>query len=126
MGGRGGSSGIDGAKETAFSVTMNGETTEYKFTKKGKQNYFQRGIGGRIEETPLNMSASEFRRRAESNGATVNKMSVSSWNKTEKAREIEHANRPDYELGMGLKDNSEYRKTARRNRLMTRAMKRKR
>lgn len=126
MGGRGGSSGIDGAKETAFSVTMNGETTEYKFTRKGKQNYFQRGIGGRIEETPLNMSASEFRRRAESNGATVNKMSVSSWNKTEKAREIEHANRPDYELGMGLKDNSEYRKTARRNRLMTRAMKRKR
>lgn len=126
MGGRGGSSGIDRAKETAFSVTMNGETTEYKFTKKGKQNYFQRGIGGRIEETPLNMSASEFRRRAESNGATVNKMSVSSWNKTEKSREIEHANRPDYELGMGLKDNSEYRKTARRNRLMTRAMKRKR
>ena len=126
MGGRGGSSGIDGAKETAFSVTMNGETTEYKFTRNGKQNYFQRGIGGRIEETPLNMSASEFRRRAESNGATVNKMSVSSWNKTEKAREIEHANRPDYELGMGLKDNSEYRKTARRNRLMTRAMKRKR
>lgn len=34
MGGRGGSSGIGGAKETAFSVTMNGETTEYKFTKK--------------------------------------------------------------------------------------------
>lgn len=126
MGGRGGSSGIDGAKETAFSVTMNGETTEYKFTRNGNQNYFQRGIGGRIEETPLNMSASEFRRRAESNGATVNKMSVSSWNKTEKAREIERANRPDYELGMGLKDNSEYRKTARRNRLMTRAMKRKR
>lgn len=125
MGGRGGSSGIGEGKETAFSVTMNGETTEYKFTRKGKQNYFQRGIGGRIEETPLNMSASEFRRRAESNGATVNKMSVSSWNKTEKAREIEHANRPDYELGMGLKDNSAYRKTARRNRLMTRAMKRK-
>ena len=34
MGGRGGSSGIGGAKETAFSVTMNGKTTEYKFTKK--------------------------------------------------------------------------------------------
>lgn len=126
MGGRGGSSGMGGAKETAFSVTMNGETTEYKFTRKGKQNYFQRGIGGHIEETPLNMSASEFRKRVESNGATVKKMSVSSWNKTEKARKIEHANRPDYELGMGLKDNSAYRKTARRNRLMTRAMKRKR
>ena len=38
----------------------------------------------------------------------------------------EAINRPDYELGMGLKDNSAYRKTARRNRLMTRAMKRKR
>nr|DAI72283.1 MAG TPA: hypothetical protein [Caudoviricetes sp.] len=123
MGGRG---GIGGAKETAFSVTMNGETTEYKFTKKGKQNYFQRGIGGHIEETPLNMSASEFRKRVESNGATVKKMSVSSWNKTEKAREIEHMNRPDYELGMGLKDNSAYRKKARRDRLTTRMMKRKR
>lgn len=126
MGGRGGSSGLSGTKETAFSITMNGETTEYKFTRKGKQNYYQRGIGGHVEETPLNMSASEFRKRVESNGATVKKMSVSSWNKTEKAREIEHANRPDYELGMGLKDNSAYRKTARRNRLMTRAMKRKR
>lgn len=126
MGGRGGSSGLSGTKETAFSVTMNGETTEYKFTRKGKQNYYQRGIGGRIEETPLNMSASEFRKRVESNDATVKKMSVSSWNKTEKAREIEYFNRPDYELGIGLKDNSAYRKTARRNRLMTRAMKRKR
>lgn len=126
MGGRGGSSGLSGTKETTFSVTMNGETTEYKFTRKGKQNYYQRGIGGRIEETPLNMSASEFRKRVESNGATVKKMSVSSWNKTEKAREIEYFNRPDYELGIGLKDNSAYRKTARRNRLMTRAMKRKR
>lgn len=94
--------------------------------KKGKQNYFQRGIGGHIEETPLNMSASEFRKRVESNGATVKKMSVSSWNKTEKAREIEHMNRPDYELGMGLKDNSAYRKKARRDRLTTRMMKRKR
>jgi hypothetical protein len=126
MGERGGSSGLSGTKETAFSVTMNGETTEYKFTRKGKQNYYQRGIGGRIEETPLNISASEFRKRVESNGATVKKMSVSSWNKTEKAREIEYFNRPDYELGIGLKDNSAYRKTARRNRLMTRAMKRKR
>ena len=126
MGGRGGSSGLSGTKETAFSVTMNGETTEYKFTRKGKQNYYQRGIGGHVEETPLNISASEFRKRVESNGATVKKMSVSSWNKTEKAREIEYFNRPDYELGIGLKDNSAYRKTARRNRLMTRAMKRKR
>lgn len=37
MGGRGGSSGLSGAKETAFSVTMNGETTEYKFTKKANR-----------------------------------------------------------------------------------------
>lgn len=126
MGGRGGSSGLSGAKETAFSVTMNGETTEYKFTRKGKQNYYQRGIGGHVEEAPLNMSASEFRKRVESNGATVRKISVSSWNKAEKAREIEHANRPDYELGVGMKDNSAYRKTARRNRIINRTMKRKR
>jgi len=126
MGGRGGSSDIGGgSKETAFSVTKDGETTEYKFTRKGNQNFIQRGIGGNIEESPLNMSASEFRRRVESNGATVKKMSVSGWNKTEKAREKEHVNRPDYELGVGLKDNSAYRKTARRNRIMTRAMKRK-
>lgn len=125
MGGRGGSSGLNGNSETAFSVTRDNETVQYKFIKRGSQNYIQRGIGGEIDESPLNMSASEFRRRVESNGATVKKMSVSGWNKTEKAREKEHANRPDYELGVGLKDNSAYRKTARRNRIMTRAMKRK-
>lgn len=126
MGGRGSSSGINRElKETAFSVTKNGETQKYKFYKKGSQNYIQRGIGGEIEEAPSNMSASEFRKRVESNGYTVKKINVSDWNKTERTREREHAKRPDYELGMGLKDNSAYRKTARINRINNRVMKRK-
>ena len=126
MGGRGGSSGLNGNSETAFSVTRDNETVQYKFIKRGSQNYIQRGIGGKIDESPLNMSASEFRRRVESNGATTKNLSVSNWNKIEAKRAEEHANRPDYQLGVGLEDNREYRKTARRNRTINRVMKRKR
>ena len=107
MGGRGSNSNLGGGsgsglKTTGLDVTHNGETTRYYFTSKDGQNYYQRGISGTPEPTPLNMSAKEFRQRVESNGAT-----------------------PDYELGIGLKDNSAYRRTARKNRVMNRVMKRK-
>lgn len=124
MGGRGGNSGISRGNIQAFSVTKDSETTQYKFFAKGSKNYIQRGIGGRVEESPLNMSAAEFRRRVESNGGTVKKLSVSEWDKKEKAMEKAHRNRPDYELGVGLKDNSAYRKKARKDRIINRSMKR--
>lgn len=124
MGGRGASS-EGGMKQTAFSVTdKNGEVRQYKITKVGNKNFIQRGIGNIPEDSPLNMTASEFRRRAESNGNIVKKISVSNWNKEEKARAEEQAHRPDYALGMGLKDNRSYRKQARINRSSDRAVKR--
>lgn len=83
MGGRGGSSGISpgggtGNKYTGLDVTTkDGETTRYYFTKSGGVNYYQRGIGGMPEPTPLNMSVKEFRDRVEKSGASVRELSSS-------------------------------------------------
>ena len=130
MGGRGGSSNFGGgsggsSKTTGLDVTHNGETTRYYFTSKDGQNYYQRGISGTPEPTPLNMSAKEFQKRMESNGATTKAISNAEYKKAEKAHQTERANRPDYELGVGLADNSAYRRTARKNRIINRAMKKK-
>lgn len=75
MGGRGGSSGIRGSG--GFDVTKDGQTTRYYFSSKNGTNYYQRGIGGTPEPTPLNMSASEFRKRVQAGGASVKNVSAS-------------------------------------------------
>ena len=130
MGGRGSNSNLGGGsgsglKTTGLDVMHNGETTRYYFTSKDGQNYYQRGISGTPEPTPLNMSAKEIRQRVESNGATTKAVSNAEYKKAEKAYQKERDSRPDYELGIGLKDNSAYRRTARKNRVMNRVMKRK-
>ena len=68
MGGRGSNSNLGGGsgsglKTTGLDVTHNGETTRYYFTSKDGQNYYQRGISGTPEPTPLNMSAKEGKRQ---------------------------------------------------------------
>lgn len=75
MGGRGGLSGIGGSG--GFDVTKDGQTTRYYFSSKNGTNYYQRGIGGTPEPTPLNMSASEFRKRVQAGGASVKNVSAS-------------------------------------------------
>ena len=85
MGGRGGSSGMGSGGSGGFDVTRNGETTRYYFSSKKGQHYYQVGIGGMPQPTPMNMSASEFRKRATSNGATVKSVSASERRKDEKA-----------------------------------------
>lgn len=75
MGGRGGSSGIGSGGSSGFDVTRNGETTRYYFSSKNGQHYYQVGIGGAPQPTPLNMTANEFRKRVASNGATVRNIS---------------------------------------------------
>lgn len=82
MGGRGGSSGIsaksDNLRRTGLDVTTKGgKTTRYYFTNNAGENYYQRGIGGTPNPTPLNMSAQEFRDRAEKSGASVRQLSSS-------------------------------------------------
>ena len=77
MGGRGGSSGVSGTGKTkGFDVTANGETTRYYFSSHGGTNYYQRGIDGMPEPTPLNMTAKQFRERVESNGAIAKTISA--------------------------------------------------
>ncbi len=85
MGGRGGSSGIGSGGSSGFDVTRNGETTRYYFSNKNGRHYYQIGIGGAPQPTPLNMSASEFKKRVTSNGATVKILSASERRKDQKA-----------------------------------------
>lgn len=85
MGGRGGSSGIGSSGSSGFDVTSNGKTTRYYFTSKNGQHYYQVGIGGTPQPAPLNMSASEFKKRVTSNGATVKNLSMSERRKDQKA-----------------------------------------
>lgn len=81
MGGRGSASNISGA--SGLDVTYGQETTRYYFTSREGVNYYQRGFSGMPEQTPQNMSASEFRKRVESNGATTKSVSVSERQKDE-------------------------------------------
>lgn len=85
MGGRGGSSGIGSGGSSGFDVTSNGKTTRYYFTSRNGQHYYQVGIGGTPQPTPLNMSAGEFKKRVTSNGATVKNLSASERRKDQKA-----------------------------------------
>ena len=86
MGGRGGTSGING-KESGLDVTVEGKTTRYYFTSANGQNYYQRGVGGVPEPAPANMSAREFRRRVESNGGITKTVSGAAYRQDQKAYE---------------------------------------
>lgn len=100
MGGRGGTSGISprggagsGNKYTGLDVTTkDGETIRYYFTKSDGVNYYQRGVEGMPEPTPMNMSAAEFRKRVESNGAIAKPVTS---REQEKDRNISETNRKE-------------------------------
>lgn len=83
MGGRGGSSGIRARENGGLDVTKDGQTTRYYFSSQNGTNYYQRGIGGTPQPTPMNMSAAEFRRRVEAGGAVTKAVSGA-----EKSKEI--------------------------------------
>lgn len=85
MGGRGSSGGI--SKAVGLKVTKNGQTITYYFYRMDGKNYYQRGLEEFPEETPNNMSMSEFKRRVISNGATVKDISAAEKRKSEIARE---------------------------------------
>ena len=85
MGGRGGSSGIGTGGNAGLDVTRDGQTTRYYFSNRNGTNYYQRGIGGRPEPTPANMSAKEFKQRVESNGATTKSVSGTERSKEQKS-----------------------------------------
>lgn len=88
MGGRGSSSRMSGGV-SGLSVKVQGETTNYYFTKVNGQNFYQRGVGGIPEPTPQNMSPDEFRRRVEANGAEVKTITASQRSKEEVERKAD-------------------------------------
>lgn len=83
MGGRGSASGISSGGVRGITVTRDGESTDYYFTTRNGTHYYQRGISGKPNPTPQNMSMSEFRSRVESNGANVKVISESKRRKAE-------------------------------------------
>lgn len=87
MGGRGAASGAGGSG--GLEVTKDGQTTRYYFESRNGVNYYQRGIGGTPEPTPMNMTAKEFRRRVEAGGASTRGISSAEKAREQKARKAE-------------------------------------
>lgn len=124
MGGRGGSSSFSG-KTTGIDVTSNGDTTRYYFTNNGGTNYYQRGVSGSPEPTPMNMSAQEFRRRVQANGATVRSVSAATMRAEQKKYASERKAANDLLDKHDVQNNS-MRKGSRANIVASRVVKRKR
>lgn len=87
MGGRGAASGAGGSG--GLEVTKDGQTTRYYFESRNGVNYYQRGIGGTPEPTPMNMTAKEFRRRVEAGGVSTRGISSAEKVREQKARKAE-------------------------------------
>lgn len=133
MGGRGGSSGNGisarisgfGSKEYGINVTAkDGVKTNYIVQELGGTTYVSRDLYTSPEPFPI--SGKEIVKRAMANGANVTLVTPSEMKKKRETFSKELANKPDYELGMGVPwSNASYRKTARTNRINTRASRRK-
>lgn len=116
----GGSSRISG-----LDVTLNGETTRYYFTKSGSQNYYQRGVDGTPEPTPLNMSAKEFRDRVEKSGASVREVSSAERRSDEDDYKRDRASTNKFLNAADVQDRT-MKRGSKANRLASRIAKRKR
>ncbi len=130
MGGRGGKSGISakssGSGYTGLDVTTkDGETTRYYFTSNAGENYYQRGIGGNPEPTPLNMSAKEFRDRVEKSGASVREVSSAERRSDEDDYKRDRASTNKFLNAADVQDRT-MKRGSKANRLASRIAKRKR
>ena len=95
MGGRGSKSSFSnsgngrnnsGLMESGIDVTVNGQTTRYYFAKSKGVNYYQEGVSGIPQPTPLNMSAAQFKHRVLSHGATVKDVTADEYKADMKAQ----------------------------------------
>lgn len=123
MGGRGANSGIAKNKNIAavFITGSDGKTRGYR----------QRA--GRIvaydnpaKALPTKISLDEFAEKARASGATVQTYTRREAAEMDRTYWEKRAKTPDYELGVGVEDNRQNRKAARRSSLAMRAAKRKR
>lgn len=109
-----------------ISVTAHGETTTLFFDGKG---HMQSQIGGIPSPVPGGRTSADVVRINKEKGYKVEIITPAQYNKKEEARKADREARAniDYELGVGVPwGNSEYRKTARRNRMINRAQKKNR
>lgn len=130
MGGRGGKSGISakssGSGYTGLDVTTkDGETIRYYFTSNAGENYYQRGIGGNPEPTPLNMSVKEFRDRVEKSGASVREVSSAERRSDEDDYKRDRASTNKFLNTADVQDRT-MKRGSKANRLASRIAKRKR
>lgn len=124
MGGRGGSSGLTSGKIQAIEVDYgNGSRSSFRLHSNGRVTDID-NFGE--QKNTNNLSLEEITKRARDNGYSVKTYTSSDLKDRDEKRRKERENRPDYELGVGVPwGNAEYRKTARRNRISTRAQRRK-
>ncbi len=110
MGGRGGNSGMAG-KNTGFSYKRGNRTVTVQRTAAGVTL-----VDGRPSKVDFNTLRKNMSQKDGFKNLTAADL--------QKARERRYENHKghDYELGVGMKNNSEYRKTARSNRLINRTM----
>lgn len=121
MGGRGGSSGISAGQGKIKAIVIdygNGRMSSFRLHPNGLVT----DIDDFAEQKNTNkLTLAEIADRAVENGYSVMSFTQSQLNERDKKRKDSRANRPDYELGIGVPwGNKEYRKTARRNRINTR------
>lgn len=116
-----GMGGGGGSRSTASVVVDygGGRRTEYRRTPDGRLFNETRG-----EVMNSRMSLDEVADRARNSGYGVETYNSRQTRERDAQRARENANRPDYELGVGMEDNRAYRRTARMNRLASRAMRR--
>ena len=118
--GRGSSGAGSGVKSVV--VDYGSEAVEYR---KGPNGTVYNWTSGTALESKLSLA--EIAARARDNGYTVETYNAKQTAERDQAYNAERATRPDYELGYGVPGgNREYRKTARRNRINSRAQKRRR
>lgn len=93
---------------------------------------YRKGPGGRLfnmtnnTELATKTKLADLAKRARENGYNVETFNAKQTAERDEARREESRRKPDYELGYGVPGgNREYRRTARRNRINSRAAKRK-
>lgn len=103
-------------------------STEYRPASRGKV-LVDRGVSlasNRTELIDTQYTLSELAQRAKAAGATVEAFTKKQVKRIDAERAKAEASKPDYQLGVGLSDNRDFRRKARNDRLSTRATRKKR
>lgn len=124
MGGRGSASGLPNRKIQAIEVDY-GDGTKSTFRLHSNGQITDIDDFGQQKNTN-NLSLQDIAKRARESGYSVKTYTSSELKDRDERRKKERENRPDYELGVGVPwGNAEYRRAARKNRIITKTQRRK-